>query len=373
MKIGIDVRLWDESGVGRYIRNLVLNLQEIDKKNDYVLFVNESFEDGRGKMEEGRWKIVKTNIHWHTIEEQIKLPLIINREKLDLVHFPYFSVPVFYNKPFVVTIHDLIIDHFDTGEASKLFFPIYKIKRLGYKFVINQAIKNAQKIITVSQATKNEIIDHSNLNKDKIIVIYEGVDKKLINIKNKNTLIKNPYFLYIGNAYPHKNLNRLIDAFAKVLNNNKSTGLNLVLVGKEDYFYRKLRKRVKDEKLDSSIIFYGQASDQELANLYQNAKALIIPSLMEGFGLPLLEAMENECLILASEIPVFKEVCGDAALYFDPYNINNMVEKINKVYYKESINFGILIKNGLKIAKNFSWEKMAEETLKIYESSISLR
>lgn len=372
MKIGIDARLWNESGIGRYIRNLVLNLQRIDKKNTYILFVDKSFEDGRWKMEGGRWKVVRTNIHWHTLKEQFNFHGLLNKENLDLMHFPYFSVPIFYSKPFVVTIHDLIIDHFNTGEASKLFPPLYKIKRTGYKFVINQAIKKAQKIITVSWATKNEIISHYSLNENKITVIYEGVDECIEDNVFRKPLIKDRYLLYVGNAYPHKNLEKLFQAFFKVLDNKKIKNFKLVLVGREDYFYQKLKIKIQNEKKINSIVFYGQVNDKDLANLYKNAEALIAPSLMEGFGLPLLEAMKNKCLVLASDIPVFKEICGDSACYFNPKNVNNIAQKIEDTLDKKIPNQNLLIKNGLEQVKKFSWEKMARETLKIYESSISL-
>ena len=129
MKIGIDIRLWNQTGVGRYIRNLVLNLAEIDKKNGYVLFArSEDFQSIKSEIKNPNWKLVKADIKWHSISEQINFPSILNKENLDLVHFPYFSVPIFYNKPYVLTIHDLIIDHFPTGKASTLFLPFYYFK-----------------------------------------------------------------------------------------------------------------------------------------------------------------------------------------------------------------------------------------------------
>src|ERR1035437_588767 len=151
MKIGIDARLWNQTGVGRYIRNLVKNLQEIDLKNNYVLFVKPAdFENVKSQITNPKWKIIKSDINWHTVSEQVKFVLVLNKEKLDLVHFPYFSVPILYNKPFVVTIHDLIINHFSTGKASTLAYPLYLAKRAAYKFVIKRAAEKAKKIITPS-------------------------------------------------------------------------------------------------------------------------------------------------------------------------------------------------------------------------------
>src|SRR5690349_17429006 len=114
MRIGIDARLWRETGVGRYIRNLVWQLQKLDKQNDYVLFVQNGFTRDELGFTDSRWKIVPTGIHWHSLSEQKDFPKLLNKENLDLMHFPYFSHPIFYNKPFVITIHDLIVTHFPT-------------------------------------------------------------------------------------------------------------------------------------------------------------------------------------------------------------------------------------------------------------------
>src|ERR1035437_5626990 len=112
MRIGIDARLWEQTGVGRYIRNIIANLQKIDKKNHYVLFIrSQDLESVSAQVKNKNWEIVETNIKWHSLSEQVQFPLVLNKAKLDLVHFPYFSVPILYKKPYVVTIHDLIIDH----------------------------------------------------------------------------------------------------------------------------------------------------------------------------------------------------------------------------------------------------------------------
>jgi len=150
MRIGIDARFWNESGVGRYIRNLVFQLEKIDRENEYVLFTTNK---NNLKLQNPKWKIIQTSIPWHSVEEQIKFPRLLNSYNLDLVHFPYFSIPVFYNKPFVVTIHDLILHHFPTGQATTLHPIVYQGKRLGYKYIMKRAAKNSKKIIAVSEST----------------------------------------------------------------------------------------------------------------------------------------------------------------------------------------------------------------------------
>src|SRR5947209_4569205 len=135
MRIGIDARLWNQTGVGRYIRNLVLNLGKIDKKNEYVLF---TLAKNNVRVNSSNFKIVETDIPWHSLREQFEFTSLLKREDLDLVHFPYISAPLFYNKPFVLTIHDLIIHHYPTGRASTLPFPFYGIKLLAYRFLVKR-------------------------------------------------------------------------------------------------------------------------------------------------------------------------------------------------------------------------------------------
>ncbi len=378
MRIGIDCRLWNESGVGRYTRNLVSNLAKIDKKNIYTLFVlSKDYENVVSQMTNDKWQIVRADIRWHTLAEQIKFPSILNQENLDLVHFPYFSIPIFYNKPFIITIHDLIINHFPTGKASTLPLPIYALKILGYKYIIKKAAKKAKKIITVSNATKMEIIDHLGINSSKITVTYEGVEERISNIKYQKSkingkwkMLNDKYFLSVGNAYPHKNLERLIDAFFSLLS-RKNSDIFLVLVGKENFFYKRLKEKVINMKLEKNILFFGKATDEELSQLYKNALALIMPSLMEGFGLPALEAMRNKCLVLAADIPSLKETCGDAAIYFDPYDIKDIARKMTDVYLNNIYYLSKKIGKGLKRVKLFSWEKMAKETLNVYNEALS--
>ena len=368
MKIGIDARLWNESGVGRYIRNLVFELTKIDKKNEYVLFVRGEDESGIKNHELGKnWKVVPVNIRWHTLAEQVQFPSIINKENVDLMHFPYFSVPIFYNKPFVVTIHDLILHHFPTGEASTLPLPFYGVKLFGYRYIIANAAKKAKKILTVSHATEKEIIDHLYIPKEKIVVTYEGVDTKITEKGRIQSKIAERYLLYVGNAYPHKNLERLIKAF-EILK-NQHIALSLVLVGKEDYFYKKLKQKVVTMQLQDKIIFAGGVDDKELAALYKGAYACVMPSLMEGFGLPVLEAMASGCLVIASDIPAHREIVDDAAIYVNPISVEDIVEKVTTIYnnyngYKSYIN------KGITRAKNFSWEKMAKETLTVYNDAL---
>jgi len=368
MKIGIDARLWDETGVGRYIRNLVRELQEIDKINSYVLFVKNT-KKVTDFITNNNWQVVQTDISWHTFAEQLQMPRFLAKYDLDLVHFPYFSIPIMYSKPYVVTIHDLIIDHFDTGKASTQPLPIYKIKRFLYTQVLKSAVSHAKAVLVPSTATLDEVIDHYNVPKRKLFVIHEGYEKITSEKKSEFT---NTYFLYVGNAYPHKNLELLIDAFQSYKHHNKND-TKLYIVGRKDYFYNTIEHLIESLQLKRDIKILHTVDDGQLTRLYQNAKALFAPSRMEGFGLTPLEALNNRCLTAVSDIPVFHEICDEAALYFDPTSVEAIQKTMEKIDSMSNVQKKEYIQKGVERANKFSWRTMAQQTLEIYENSPSLR
>lgn len=376
MTIGIDVRLWNETGVGRYIRNLLTELQGIDKKNHYILFARSQDADTiKSHLSGFKSQIVVADFRWHSIEEQLYFPSLLYKQKLDLMHFPYFSVPIGYLKPYVITIHDLIIDHFPTGQATTLPLPLYYLKHAGYRFVTKVTSLNAKRIITVSESTQQELIHHLNVPREKIEITYESVDsgfeKHAGNLKRDGARNKyGKYFLYVGNAYPHKNLEKLLEAFRLFRVDHED--VSLVLVGKQDYFYKKLEEKVIHEK-NTGIVFRHDVGDEELSVLYGNALAFVSPSLMEGFGLPPLEAMASSCIVIASDIPAFQEICRDIAFYFHPNEIHDIKEKLQFVYDLDARKRQEKIAQGLMRVKDFSWKKLAKQTLKVYESCVSVR
>lgn len=389
MKIGIDCRLWNETGVGRYIRNLVEQLLVIDKKNTYVLFVlSKDYEEIRSQLSTFNSQLIKVDIRWHSVEEQVKFPHILEKEKLDLMHFPYFSVPIRYKGQFVITIHDLILHHFGTGKASTLPLPLYRLKHAGYTYVLSQAVKKAKKIIVPLETVKYDVLDTFKVDKEKVVVTKEGVDDALYSSSERKRIEKlkefssrlrsnNNYFLYVGNAYPHKNLERLLQAYSQMVSNkdrmdsnrfSSLSGIKLMLVGKNDFFYKRLRRKVEEMGLEDTIIFNHDVSDETLASLYAHAKAFISPSLMEGFGLPPLEAMALSCPVLLSDIPAFREVCGSAGFYFNPYSVAAIKEKMEYIAGITEKTRKEHVDRGLERVKEFSWKEMAERTLEIYSS-----
>ncbi len=354
MKIVIDGRMINESGVGRYIRNLTENLKKIDLKNEYIIF--------------------SPDIKWYSIKEQIRLPKLLNSLKPDLVHFPHFNVPIFFRGKFVVTIHDLIHQHFSMQRATTHGPLIYKIKQLGYKKVFENAIRNSAKILVPSNYVKNQLINDWGIKGSKVAVTYESVDDKILKFAKKTSpysLISNPYLFYVGNAHPHKNVEGLIKAFLKL--KEKYPDLKLILAGHDHYFWQRIKRQFQDP----DIIYKGYITDEELVALYKNALCFVMPSFEEGFGIPLLEAMALGCPVVSSNAGSLPEVGGDACLYFDPYKIEDMIEKISQVlpsrHPERSEGSNLLrkdlIKKGLQRYKLFSWKKLAEQTLKVYKQT----
>jgi glycosyltransferase involved in cell wall biosynthesis len=379
MRIGIDARFYGPQGkgLGRYTQRLIENLEKIDRSNYYIIFLTkENWEEYR--PQNPKFKKVIADYRWYTLAEQIFFPIKILRNGIDLMHFPHFNVPILYPKKFIVTIHDLILTKFPTKRATTLGPLLYKIKYLGYQLTIGLAIRRAKKIITVSECTKKELIKQFKVDPEKISVTYEAADRvetgqlKLPETGLERYGIVKKYLLYVGNAYPHKNLEGLLKVFKK-LKENLEFEYQLVLVGKEDYFYNRLKNEARGlgvlNKINgySPAIFFGFSSQEILADLYRNATLYVFPSFYEGFGLPALEAMSYGLTVAASNSSCLPEILGSAALYFDPRDEDNMGKIILDGLNNEPLRQN-LIANGFKQIQKYSWPDCAKKTLEIYLS-----
>lgn len=369
MNIGIDARFFGSigKGLGRYTQKLVEYLEETDSKNQYFIFLRkENFDDY--KPHNKNFQKVLADYAWYSFSEQFLFPKLLLKHKLDLMHFPHFNVPIFYRQKFVLTIHDLILIHFPTIRGTTLSPLKYWVKYLAYKFVIKSAIKRARKIFAVSNFTKKDIVSTYPWAENKICVTYEACENSCkISPKAPNFILEKygiikPYLLYVGNAYPHKNLETLIEAFEQVL--GVIPDIQLILVGKDDFFYARLRKFVKEKNVQN-IHFPGFVTDRDLDFLYRFAAAYVFPSLYEGFGLPPLEAMAKGAPVVSSNHECMKEVLGDAALYVDAKNAKNLTKGLLEVLNSSDLRQN-LIQKGYEQIKKYSWEKMTRETLEAY-------
>lgn len=358
-----------------------------------------------------RKKLVNTR--WYTLTEQFALWRALSEEKPDLVHWPHWNVCYFWRGPFVVTIHDLILLEYPTRRASKLSTISYFIKyKLLFPLVLRRAIYKSCKIIVPSNYTEQSIIKYFPfVDQNKIEVIYEGIPH--LNppplrggggrgsVVTSHKLKAKSYLLYVGNALPHKNLEFLVRVFKKIKEQPTidsealptapeapagtsgvtsealraqhmrwaQNKLKLVLVGESSYFYDRLKKYVKELGAEKDIIFTGRVSDEELAELYKNAAIYAFPSLLEGFGLPPLEAMAHGLPVVAADSSCLPEILDEAALYFDPRNEKDALDKIVRILSDESLR-AKLINKGYEQVKKYDWEKMAGHIFEVYTSII---
>lgn len=363
MRIGIDARLLTQTGVGVYTYNLLNYLQDIVPSDweTYVYLRREDWDIFDFKNP----KIVKrrADFRWHTFAEQVGFYSLLQKDKLDLMHFTYFSYPVFYTRPFVSTIHDLTPVLFKTGKASTKGLIEYYPKYFAMKRVIASAVKRAKAIITPTNTVKSQLEDmYGQKYHNKIYSIYEGVNEKTIKTKeniNLKKVFNKPFFIYVGNFYPHKNVDTLVDAFSALPEEYR-----IVLVGPQDFFAKHLEEKIKSLRLSLRITFHFNPSIEDLVFFYKNSRALIHPSLSEGFGLTLVEASYFGTPIIASDIPVIHEILGDEYLSFNPQSSQDVTEKIkNFIAHKPTF-------KNKKLVEKYSFKKMVDETIEVYKKSI---
>ncbi len=367
MRIGIDARFFGplETGIGRYVERLVTHLSAIDTPHEYVLFLRKRGFDW-WQPPNGRWKKVLADIHWYGMAEQRVMPSIFRRAKLDLLHVPHFNVPLLTRQPFVVTIHDLILDEFPTERATTLEPLLFALKFRAYETVVRHAVRNSKAIISVSEYSKQQLIKRFHVSPAKVHVTHESVDplpEALPFSMLAERGVQQPYILHVGNAYPHKNLERLLSA-VDIANRHKLQ-FQLVLVGKDNYFLQRLKAEVKKRGL-TNVLFFGFATEQELATLYQHARAYIFPSLSEGFGLPGLEAMQVGAPVFAAKASSLPEVYGDAAAYFDPHDPASIAQSIDQALRDTLVRQRLITAGHLQV-QQYSWRRMAEQTARVYD------
>ena len=385
MRIGIDARFYGpvgHGGLGRYTTELIRALENIDTENEYVVFLRRENFDLYVPTNR-RFRKILADFRWYSFAEQLFFPFVLFRERCDIVHFPHFNVPLLYRKPFVVTVHDLILLRFPTLRATTLSPLLYRLKFLAYRMVIRGAILSSKAIITISEYAKRDILDRYRVSPEKISVTYEAtrsfcstmsseqswqffsslhlLSKEVRDEKKLLRGILKPYALYVGNAYPHKNLEALLVAFDRL----RDSSARLVLVGGNDYFYRRLKAHVKRRAL-GRVIFTGAVSDEQLDLLYRHARVSVFPSLYEGFGLPPLEAMAKGSPVIAARATAFPEVLGDAAWLFDPSDPAALPHALRSMWHDESLRELFRHRGFLRVA-SFSWEKMGQETFLIYQ------
>lgn len=363
-----------QGGIGRYIHEILKALKH-ESNIQFVIFLR---KDNWDFVEETpNIKKVLADIYWYGWREQLCLPKIIKKEKVDLMHFPHWNIPFSYCKPFVVTIHDLLLLHYPTRASSTLGPITYFFKNIAYKIILRHAIKKSRHIITISEFTKNDILKNFNIEAKKITVTHlaplppplnlplgqgEKTPANLIHYK-----ITKPYVLYVGVAYPHKNLEGLIEAW-KIFCAEHGNDYQLVLAGRKNYFYEKILKRTclsGRQVQDDNIIFTDYVPDEDLPAFYKNASLYVFPSFYEGFGLPALEAMQYGVPVVSSNSTCLPEILKDAVLYFDPSNKPAISDAIWRGLTDEKLRQELNQKS-VQLIHNYDWKNTAKITLETY-------
>ena len=368
MKIGLITNSIDEKsgGIGTYSYELIKNFSMMGVPNEYYLIHHtpidmDIYSTNNEILIKSYSNFYKATM-WRMINAPLKLKFI---KELDLVHDPYEIGPLSFKMPFkkVMTIHDLTPIIFPHAFG----LPIVLL----HKLLLTRTLKTADKIITDSNSTKNDLINYFNIPEEKIRVILLAADEKFKPLSNKEIKeakqkynLNFPFILYVGTLEPRKNIPSLIKAFYKL--KKKNLQYKLVIAGKKGWKYKEIFETIDKLNLQSDVVFTGYVPDEDLPALYNAADLFVYPSVYEGFGLPPLEAMACGTPVITSNTSSLPEVVGDAGIMVDPYDVDRLADAMQEVLTDEGLRAD-MTKKGLGRAKMFSWEKCARETLRVYE------
>lgn len=379
-KIAIDARFYglEHAGLGRYTQSFIKNLKEKAKNQEVVLLVNKKYSNLTVPK---KWKFEIVDTKHYTLREQIVLLAKTIKLKPQLFHSLNTNIPFFYTLwggKLIVTAHDLTqLDK--NRKATTHFYPVYLVKLFLYSAIYFIAVKKARYIITPTNYVAKEIVKKYKIDKRKVKTIYEGIDEIYLKrhkldskkILAKYGLLKNKYFFYTGNLYPHKNIKKALEAL-QILNKRRKHKIKFAIAGSRNVFNKDFKKFLERQALTNNVSLLGFVEDKELSVLYENSLAFVYPSLSEGFGLPGVEALASGTLLLASDIEVFREVYSGNAIYFDPKStmaIKSAMQKTISLSEKERIK---KVKRAQKFVKKYSWSKMTDKIVALYENSHSL-
>lgn len=374
MRIGINTLFLIPGKVGGsevYLRNLLCHLAKIDKQNEYILFTNKenfrTFQISQRNFREVPCPVKASFRPARVLWEQFVLPLQIKKYNIEVLHSPGYTAPLLASCCSIVTIHDMNYFYYpeDFSKSTTFFL----------RLLVPLAARRSDKIITVSRNSKKDIVQILEIPESKICVIYEAgsshlsvpiaIENKVREKLKKRYGIDKKFILTVSVSHPHKNLDRLIEAY-DILCKRYQIDCQLLIVGIKGRAQSGLVNWVKEMSLEKRIIFTGWIANEDLSLLYSEAELMVFPSLFEGFGIPVLEAMAHGTPVVSSGAASLPEVVGDAALLVDPYDVEEIAEAMYRVVTEEDVRAN-LIKKGRQRAGQFSWEKTARETLAVYK------
>jgi glycosyltransferase involved in cell wall biosynthesis len=371
VRIGIDGRYITDHypGIGRYTYSLATELPELAPDTDFVLFydprsTNTRYDVGRLAGQDNL-RLLSVDSPTRSLQEQYGLRSLAKALSLDLLHSPYYIMPYWLHCPSVVTMYDLI----------PMIYPQYLPHRWAawmFRAAASLATRRANHVIAISESTKRDLVRFFGIPEDRITVTHLAADEKFRPLGSEqleNTVgaygLPERYILYLGINKPHKNLPFLLQVFREL-----RTKAKLVLAGKEDPRYLQAREETRRLGLEDRVVFLGDVPEKDLPAIYNGAEVLVFPSLHEGFGLPVLEAMACGTPVVCSNSSSLPEIVGDAAITLDPRDVGVWVAALTLVLENQQVRAELKAK-GLEQANKFSWNKTARETLDVYQSVLS--
>jgi glycosyltransferase involved in cell wall biosynthesis len=373
MRIVIDARMLYWTGVGRYTLALLEELEQLDHENEYKVLVRRA-DWGKWEPQSANFDKIECNIDPYTLAEQTALPRVLHALEPDLVHFTTPNAAVTYTGRRVVAVHDLTLLDYNTARGSGLAKLLRGLKRIPFRLALMRQLAGATSIVAPTQYVKDQLVKRFRVRPDRVSVTYESAESRHFEEAQEEALpglkAGDKFVMYLGNFYPYKNVGVVVSAFARLAADLPD--LRLVLAGKRDAYGDELAERVRRLGLAERILLPGFIPDGQLKWLYGHAKLFVYPSLSEGFGLQTLEAMAQGLPVLAANASSLPEVCGDAAVYFGPHDPKDQAEKMRDLHASESLRER-LATAGRKRVKQFSWRKMAEETLEVYRQAAGER
>ena len=364
VRIAIDARKLHDYGIGTYVRNILRYLGRIDRENEYVLLCRPADVDAVSTYGEN-FRALSEPSGNYSIMEQVRLPIALKRAGAEVFHAPHYVLPPLLPCPSVVTIHDCI----------HLMFPEYLPNKLAYLYArtfMTMAARRSSRVLTVSEASKRDILRFFRIPASKVEVVYNAIDDRfdrepeiedVMRVRERYQL-NDQFLLYTGNIKPHKNVERVIEAFAR-LRARGFDNLKLLIIGDEISKSQNLRRAVHRHQLHHQVRFLGFVPDATLAVLYRLADVFVFPSLYEGFGLPPLEAMASGTPVVTSNVSSLPEVVGDAALLVDPKDADAIAGAIQRILTDRDLRRS-LTQKGLGRAHDFSWERSVRRIRDVY-------
>jgi len=366
MNIGIDASRANKphkTGVEWYSYHLIEEFKKIDKENHYFLYTDKPLQGELAKCPDNFQECILSwpfSRFWTL--GRLSWEMLAGKYQPDVLFVAAHTLPLIAPKRAVVTIHDIGFEHYPDlyPWADKIY----------HRFAFQVIKFLADKIITVSNYSKKDIVDFYKINEKKIDVVYNGYDSNKYRVQetNKEILkkynISSDFILFIGRLEEKKNTPRLIEAFGEFKKRNPEDKHQLVLVGKSGFGFDRVVQNIKKYNLEKDVVLPGWLSDDDLPLLLNSARAFVFPSLFEGFGIPVIEAMACGCPVICSNKTSLPEAAGEAALMFDPFKVEEIVSRLEQVLHNETVQESLRAK-GLQQASNFSWNKCARETLNI--------